>query len=58
MNDEMKQALEEYALTIKTFGWQAGEELIVVYEEAFQDFRRWAYALAIVLRIKELCETQ
>jgi hypothetical protein len=54
MDEDLKQVLTEYALTIRTCGWEAGEEFIAVYEEEYPDFRRWAYALAIVLRIREL----
>lgn len=54
MDEDLKQALEEYALTIRNCGWEAGEELIAVHEVEWPEFRRWAYALAILLRIREL----
>lgn len=54
MDEDLKQALIEYALTVRACGWQAGEEFISVYQEEYPDFRRWAYALVIVLRIREL----
>lgn len=58
MNDDLKQALTEYILTVKACGWEAGEELIAVHEEAVPDFRRWAYALAIVVRVNEILMAQ
>lgn len=55
---ELIEALAEYGRTIKENGWKAGELLIVAGEKKFKDFRRWAYALCIVLRTKELLETE
>jgi len=58
MNEDLKRALTEYILTVRTCGWEAGEEFILVHEEGFQDFRRWAYALAIVVRAREILMAQ
>lgn len=54
MDWRMKQTLVEYAVTIQDHGWEAGEEFITVQEREIRDFRRWAYALAIVLRAREI----
>jgi hypothetical protein len=54
MNDDLRQALEEYILTVRTCGWEAGEEYIKVQNQEFPDFWRWAYALAIVVRVREI----
>jgi hypothetical protein len=54
MDQAMLDALVEYGCTIKAQGWEAGEPLIEAGEARFKDFRRWAYALGIVLRTEEL----
>lgn len=56
MNDREKRilALVEYGRTIQGDGWRAGEEIIEKYELEIPEFRRWAYALGIVLRAEEL----
>lgn len=54
MNQEMKKALVDYARAIQDHGWEAGEHLIFRNERRFPGFRRWAYALIIVLRVEEL----
>ena len=48
------QALKEYGHAIQRDGWRAGESIIVRYELVVPDFRRWAYALGIMLRAEEL----
>lgn len=56
MDDREKriQALAEYGRTIRKDGWMAGEAIIEKYELEITEFRRWAYALGIVLRAEEL----
>jgi hypothetical protein len=54
MNDEMMKALVEYGRTIRERGWKEGEPLIDAGEKKFQDFRRWATALGIMLRTGEI----
>jgi hypothetical protein len=56
MDDREKriQALTEYGWTIRRDGWRAGETIIERYELEIPEFRRWAYALGIVLRAEEL----
>lgn len=54
MNELMKKALVEYGRTIRERGWKEGEPLIDALEKQFPDFRRWATALAIMLRTREL----
>ena len=56
MDEKEKQALVEYGRIIKRFGWREGERFIIVTEEKFHGFRRWAYALGIMLRAKELLD--
>lgn len=51
---ELIRALTEYGRTIQRNGWRAGEPLIDRYEKMIPDFRRWAHALGIMLRAKEL----
>lgn len=51
---ELLEVLVEYGKTIRKDGWKAGERLIERYELGIPDFRRWAYALGIVLRTKEI----
>ncbi len=50
----LKTALAEYGSTIKEKGSRAGEPIIKKWEKKFQDFRRWAYAVGIMLRCDEL----
>jgi hypothetical protein len=52
----MRTALAEYGRVIKADGWKAGEKLITEYEKKFTDFRKWAYALGISLRAKEILD--
>jgi hypothetical protein len=54
MDQAMQDALVEYGSTIKAHGLESGEPLIDAGEARFKDFRRWAYALGIVLRVEEL----
>lgn len=54
MKDELVRALTEYGRIIKRDGWKAGEPIIDRYEHTIPDFRRWAYALGIMLRAEEL----
>lgn len=56
MEDAMREALKEYGHVIKREGWQAGELLIQEEKYRFKDFEKWANALAIALRTKELLE--
>lgn len=51
---ELIRALTEYGRTIKRDGWRVGEPLIDRCEKTIPDFRRWAYALGIMLRAEEL----
>lgn len=54
MTKALKQELARYGRTIKKDGWQAGEPLIASGEKRFKDFRKWAAALAIMLRAQEI----
>ena len=54
MEDEMGSALIEYGKTIKRDGWKAGEPLIEQGEKRWPEFRKWATALGILLRAKEI----
>lgn len=56
MNESLKAALRAYARTILQDGWDAGEQVIKQHELAFKDFRRWAYALGILLRAREILD--
>ncbi len=49
-----KKALAEYGTRIKAKGSKAGEAIIRKYEKKFPDFRKWAYAVGIMLRSDEL----
>lgn len=51
---ELVQALAEYGQVIQRDSWAAGEPVIERYERKIPEFRRWAYALGIMLRAKEL----
>ena len=52
--EELLRALAKYGRTIQKDGWRAGEAVILRYESGIPDFRRWAYALGILLRAEEL----
>lgn len=52
--NELIQALTEYGQAIQRDGWKAGESIIERHERKIPEFRRWAYALGIVLRAEEL----
>jgi hypothetical protein len=52
--EELLRAVVEYGRTIQRDGWKAGEAVILKYEPGIPDFRRWAYALGIMLRAEEL----
>lgn len=54
MQAEMKKALVHYGRTIKLDGWDAGEALIEIHEKHYPEFRKWAYALGVMLRTKEI----
>lgn len=58
MDEDLKQALVEYILTVRFLGWESGENFIAVQEEEYTDFRRWAYATAILIRINEIMMAQ
>jgi hypothetical protein len=52
--EKLIRGITEYGRTIQVDGWQAGEAVIRKYESRIPDFRRWAYALGILLRAEEL----
>lgn len=53
----MNTALKNYAKTIKNEGWKAGESLIKKGIKEFgADFKKWAYAIGVALRAKELLD--
>lgn len=52
--EELVQALTEYGQAIRKDGWAAGEPIIEQHERKIPEFRRWAYALGIMLRAEEL----
>ncbi len=54
--DGLIKALRHYGKTIKTHGWRVGEPLIKKYSRKFPEFKRWAYALGIMLRADELLD--
>lgn len=56
MDERMRAALVEYGRTIKDNGWKAGEPVIEKYSARFSDFKKWARALAMMLRTKELLD--
>lgn len=58
MKEGFVQALAEYGRTIKEHGWKEGEPIIEAWEKEFPDFRRWAGALAIMLRTQEILEEE
>lgn len=46
--------LARYGRIIRRRGWKAGDAFIRRAEKRHRDFRRWATALAILLRTEEL----
>lgn len=56
MAPAMERALIRYGRTIKKSGWRAGEPLIEKYNKIFPEFKKWAYALGILLRVTELLD--
>ena len=52
--EELILAVSEYGKAIQENGWMAGEATIERYERRIPDFRKWAYALGIMLRAEEL----
>lgn len=55
MSKALKATLKEYGRTIKREGWKAGESLIKDGVKKFgPKFKKWAYALGIMLRAIEL----
>jgi hypothetical protein len=56
MDEAKVKALAEYGRIIKAHGWQAGEEFVTRKEQEIPEFRRWANALAIMLRTRELLD--
>lgn len=54
MDEEMKDELARYGRAIRQHGWQIGEPMILDAEKRWPDFRRWAYALGIILRTEEI----
>jgi hypothetical protein len=54
VDEEMKRELIEYGRRIQIEGWQIMEPMIWKAEKRWPDFRRWAYALGIVLRAEEI----
>lgn len=56
MKEAMKKALARYGRAIRREGWMAGEPLIKKYERRFPEFQKWAYALGIMLRAKEILD--
>lgn len=54
MEKAMQEALQEYGRTIRKSGWKAGEPLIRMNAKRFKDFKKWARALAMMLRATEL----
>lgn len=56
MEEAMHDAVQEYGRTIKRQGWEAGEPLIEKHSLIFNDFKKWARALAMMLRTMELLE--
>ena len=52
--EELTLAVSEYGKAIQENGWMAGEVVIERYERRIPDFRKWAYALGIMLRAEEL----
>ncbi len=50
----IKKALAEYGSTIKSKGARAGEPVIKKWEKKIPNFKKWAYAVGIMLRSDEL----
>lgn len=58
MNTPLVEALAEYGRAIQQDGWKAGEPLIQKHARRFVDFKKWAYALGIMLRAEELLDEE
>lgn len=56
MEKKMQDALTKYGQLIKRGGWDAGEPFIAKMEKKFPHFRKWGYALGIVLRATYLID--
>lgn len=56
MQRSMKKALLAYGKAVKKGGMTAGEAVIRKHESRYPDFRRWAYALGVMLCTSELLE--
>lgn len=56
MTEEVKGRLATYGQTVVEKGWKAGEPLINEGEKLFPEFRKWATAVGIMLRVQELVE--
>lgn len=56
MDKEMKRELVKYGKVILARGWNAGEAVIQESESRFFEFRKWAYALGVMLRAWEILE--
>lgn len=54
MDEEMRNDLARYGRAILKDGWKIGEPMILEAEKRWPDFRRWAYALGIMLRAEEI----
>jgi hypothetical protein len=54
VEEEMKDELARYGRLIRQDGWESGEPMILEAEKRWPDFRRWAHALAIMLRTEEI----
>lgn len=50
------EALTVYGEAVRRDGWDAGEAVILAFEPKLEEFRRWAWALAILLRCREILE--
>ncbi len=56
MDEKMKRELVKYGKMILADGWGAGEAVIQGSESRFSEFRKWAYALGVMLRAREILE--
>lgn len=56
MDPRMRDELAVYGLTILRDGWRAGEAVVRRGERRWRGFRKWACALGVMLRAKELLE--
>lgn len=54
MDAAARQALVEYGRRIVHDGWTAGERVIRKNASKFKDFEKWARALGIMLRAREI----